>query len=31
LRYLENEHVREPQIDALRWGMTCEASAAPAA
>ena len=22
LRYLENEHVREPQIDALRWGMT---------
>src|ERR1700747_3617146 len=23
LRYLENEHVREPQFDALRWGMTC--------
>ena len=36
LRYLENEHVREPQFDALRWGMTWrriarEASAAPAA
>jgi len=25
LRYLENEHVREPQFDALRWGMTCGA------
>jgi hypothetical protein len=23
LRYLGNEHVREPQFDALRWGMTC--------
>ena len=23
LRYLENEHVREPQFDALRWSMTC--------
>jgi hypothetical protein len=23
LRYLENEHGREPQFDALRWGMTC--------
>jgi len=22
LQYLENEHVREPQFDALRWGMT---------
>jgi hypothetical protein len=22
LRYLENEHVRELQFDALRWGMT---------
>ena len=22
LRYLENEHVREPQFDPLRWGMT---------
>src|SRR5258708_20547470 len=22
LRYLENELVREPQFDALRWGMT---------
>jgi hypothetical protein len=22
LRYLENEHVRGPQFDALRWGMT---------
>ena len=22
LRYLENEHVREPQFDALRWSMT---------
>ncbi len=36
LRYLENEHVREPQFDALRWGMRVrsiarEASAAPAA
>src|SRR6266404_5750985 len=25
LRYLENEHAREPQFDALRWGMTCGA------
>src|SRR5258708_39139593 len=25
LRYLENEHVREPQFDTLRWGMTCGA------
>ena len=25
LRYLENEHVREPQFDALRWSMTCGA------
>ena len=24
-RYLENQRVREPQIDALRWGMTCGA------
>ena len=23
LRYLEDGHVREPQFDALRWGMTC--------
>jgi hypothetical protein len=22
LRYLENEHVREPPFDALRWGMS---------
>jgi hypothetical protein len=25
LQYLENEHVREPQFDTLRWGMTCGA------
>jgi hypothetical protein len=25
LRYLENEPVRKPQFDALRWGMTCGA------
>src|ERR1700730_10916514 len=25
LRYLENEHVQEPQFDTLRWGMTCGA------
>jgi hypothetical protein len=25
LQYLENERVREPQFDALRWGMTCGA------
>src|SRR5882762_5680935 len=25
LRHLENEHVREPQFDALRGGMTCGA------
>src|SRR5882724_7233982 len=25
LRYLENERVREPQFDTLRWGMTCGA------
>jgi hypothetical protein len=29
LRYLENEHVREPQWDALRWGMTCPLSPHP--
>jgi hypothetical protein len=23
LQYLENERVREPQFDALRWGLTC--------
>ena len=25
LRYLENEHVREPQFDTLRWGIMCGA------